>query len=203
LRPTVVKVGGSFARYPRLRDIVHALEQGGGRTVIVPGGGPFADTVRSEQARIGFDDRAAHRMALLAMASFGSMLASFSNSLKPAESVTAIKRALRSGATPVWLAFDLLDGHDDVPESWAMTSDSLAAWLAGRLAAPRLIFLKRAAPKSTVLSDLVAAGVLDPLVPRFLARAKAEAWICGPRDLSRLGTALAGGTAAGRRIVVA
>ena len=71
-----------------------------------------------------------------------------------------------------------------------MTSDSLAAWLAGRLSASRLIFLKRAVPANSAVSGLVAAGVLDPLAPRFLADAKVEAWICGPRNC-RLGEALA------------
>jgi dihydroneopterin aldolase len=171
--------------------------------VIVPGGGPFADSVRREQKRIGFDDQAAHRMALLAMAAFGTMLASFSPALRPAATLAAIKRALAEGAVPVWLPLDLLDGDADVPASWEMTSDSLAAWLAGRLKASRLIFLKRATPAAMKAADLVAAGVLDPLAPRFLEATKAEAWLCRPRDIARLGPALAEGTEIGRRIEVA
>ncbi len=202
MRPTVVKVGGSFARYPRLRDLAAALAMGAGRTVVVPGGGPFADCVRREQPRIGFDDPAAHRMALLAMAAFGTALASLSPALKPAASLAEIRGALAGGAVPVWLPLDLLEGHADVPESWNMTSDSLAAWLAERLSASRLIFLKRAAPAKDSLSGLVAAGVLDPLAPRFLAAAKTEAWICTTRQIAHLGRALADGTDIGRPIEV-
>ena len=33
--------------------------------IVVPGGGPFADAVRASQAEIGFDDAAAHEMAML------------------------------------------------------------------------------------------------------------------------------------------
>jgi aspartokinase-like uncharacterized kinase len=179
------------------------LEQGGGRAVIVPGGGPFADIVRREQKEIGFGDPAAHRMALLGMAQFGFALTSLSPRLKPASSVAAIKRALAEDAVAVWLPLDMLDGHPDVPESWEMTSDSLAAWLAGQLGAARLIFLKRAGPTSLKISDLVSAGVLDPLTPRFLADTKAEAWLCGPRQVPRLGQALAEGSDIGRRIEVA
>ena len=78
MRLTVVKVGGSFARYSRLDDVVRALEMGRGHAAIVPGGGPFADVVRREQSKIDFDDSSAHRMALLAMAQFGLGLTSLS-----------------------------------------------------------------------------------------------------------------------------
>jgi aspartokinase-like uncharacterized kinase len=200
---TVVKVGGSFARSPRLADIAAALVQGGGRAVVVPGGGPFADCVRREQGRIGYDDHAAHKMALFAMAQFGTLLISRDPRLVPATGPDGIQRALADKRVPVWLPLSLLGGNPAIPETWDMTSDSLAAWLAGQLKAQRLIFLKRAAPRSTALPELVAKGVLDPLVPRFLAAASAEAWLCGPRDLARLGAALAGGGAVGRPIAVA
>src|SRR2546426_804978 len=58
--PTVVKLGGSFAFSPYLRDWIAAIAGCAGRTVVVPGGGPFADVVRAGQARMGFDDLAAH-----------------------------------------------------------------------------------------------------------------------------------------------
>jgi dihydroneopterin aldolase len=203
LKPTVVKVGGSFARYSRLGDLVRALEMGRGRTVVVPGGGPFADVVRREQNRIGFDDNSAHRMALLAMAQFGIALAGRSPVLRPAANAAAIKRILAEGGVPVWLPLDILDGHADVPENWGMTSDSLAAWLAGKLGASRLLFLKRTNPGLMKLSALIEGGILDPLVPRFLATGTPEAWLCIPRDLSHVGKALAEGAEIGRRIEVA
>jgi dihydroneopterin aldolase len=59
--PTIVKLGGSFAFSAHLRDWVAAIAGCAGGAVIVPGGGPFADTVRVAQAEMGFDDCAAHR----------------------------------------------------------------------------------------------------------------------------------------------
>ena len=200
---TVVKVGGSFASHPDLPALAAALAEGAGRAVIVPGGGPFADAVRAEQKRIGFDDRAAHRMALLAMAQFGYALASLSAALVPVEGNDAVQGALRDRLAPVWLPLDLLDGHPDVPENWSVTSDSLAAWLAEKLGADRILFLKRDEAAPTALATLVAGGILDPLTPRFLAAAKAEAWLCGPDDLPLLGRALFSCDPIGRRIEVA
>ena len=36
-------------------------------------------------------------------------------------------------------------------------------------------------------SELVEAEILDPLMPRLLAATRAEAWLCGPRDIARSG----------------
>jgi dihydroneopterin aldolase len=204
LTPTVVKVGGSFARYKRLGELVAALERGAGRTIVVPGGGPFADLVRAEQRRTGADDRTAHRMALLAMASFGYALAGRAPLLVPASSQLAIAAALGRHAVPVWLPLDILDGRADIRENWAMTSDSLSIWLAAEVSAARLIFLKRGRlPQAPTATALSAAGLLDPLAPHRLAAAGIDAWLCGPRDIGRLGQALAAGAGVGRPIGLA
>jgi aspartokinase-like uncharacterized kinase len=203
---TVVKVGGSFAHTPPLAEILAALVRGAGRTVVVPGGGPFADCVRTEQGRIGFDDQAAHRMALLAMAQFGLALVSRApelSALVAAASLARVRLALAAGQVPVWLPLDLLDGDPEVPERWEMTSDSLAAWLAGQIGAERLLYLKSVAiVRSLGLADLKADGVLDPLVPEFLGGTHCEAWLCGPDDLAALGAGLADGAQCGQRIRV-
>jgi dihydroneopterin aldolase len=202
--PTIVKVGGSFCRFPRLAEMVAALEAGAGRTIVVPGGGPFADCVRAEQKRVGFDDATAHRMALLAMAQFGFVLASFSPVLVPARGPEEVGKALADGKVPIWLPLQLIEGHPDVPETWDMTSDSLAAWLAGRLGARRLLFVKRVStPRSMKAADLVAEGILDPLAPAFLAGSGVEAWLCGTRHLQALGPALAADAPVGCRIDLA
>jgi dihydroneopterin aldolase len=201
---SVVKVGGSFADAAELTTVVAALGRGAGRTVIVPGGGRYADLVRAEQDAAGFDDATAHRMALLAMAAFGYALAGRSPLLAPAPSIRAARAALARGDVPIWLPLDLLAGRKDIPESWEMTSDSLAAWLAGRLSAERIFYLKRVRPPGEVTAaELADAGILDPLAPAFLARANLQAWLCGPADLAALGRALAADRGVGRVIRLA
>ena len=66
-RLAIVKLGGSHSSGPHIRDWLAAIVAEAGGIVIVPGGGPFADAVRSAQPRMGFDDRAGDAMALLAM----------------------------------------------------------------------------------------------------------------------------------------
>ena len=46
---TVLKLGGSYAFSPHLKDWLDAIAACAGCAVVVPGGGPFADAVRMAQ----------------------------------------------------------------------------------------------------------------------------------------------------------
>ena len=179
---TVIKLGGSHAFAPHLKDWIEAVAAQAGRIVVVPGGGPFADAVRDAQARMGFDDGAAHHMALLAMEQYGCALASGRKDFSPAGSHAAIGRALDLKQVPVWLPARMVL-EADIPASWEVTSDSLAAWLAARLGARRLLLVKHldAGAPAVRVQDLVARGVVDPAFPRFLP-AEMPAFMLGPHD---------------------
>src|SRR2546423_12784218 len=99
---TVVKLGGSYVGSAELNGWLDALAACAGHVVLVPGGGPFADTVRAAQRSMGFDDRAAHHMALIAMEQYGCALASLGRRLAHAASMAAIRRALGARKVPVW-----------------------------------------------------------------------------------------------------
>ena len=62
---TVVKVGGAVLAPAPLAALAGIPRDGS--TLIVPGGGPFADTVRAVDDRLGLGDDAAHWAAVLAM----------------------------------------------------------------------------------------------------------------------------------------
>ena len=91
---TVVKLGGSYAFSPVLGDWLEMVARNAGHVVLVPGGGPFADAVREAQPKMGFDEVAAHHMALLAMEQYGRALVSLNETLALASSVAAIGRLL-------------------------------------------------------------------------------------------------------------
>jgi len=183
---TVIKLGGSHAFAPHLKDWIGAVAAQAGRIVLVPGGGPFADAVRDAQARMGFDDGAAHRMALLAMEQYGCALASGRREFSPAPSHAAIGRALEVKQVPVWLPTRMVLAAD-IPASWEVTSDSLAAWLAAKLGARRLLLVKHvdAGAAAVRVRELVARGIVDPAFPRFL-RTETPAFMLGPHDHAAL-----------------
>ena len=199
---TVVKLGGSYAFSSNLKNWIDAIAAGAGRVVVAPGGGPFADAVRTAQARMGFDDRAAHRMALLAMDQYCYALANLRTELKLVASATAIRRVLLDGGVPVWSATRMVCAAKDIPWSWEVTSDSLAAWLAGRIGAKRVLLVKHVEPPAGPLRahELVANGIVDQAFPRFLRASGAEGFIAGPAEYAAAALAMRNGRGVGARI---
>jgi dihydroneopterin aldolase len=179
---TVIKIGGSCALSLDLRRWTAIVAECGGRAVIVPGGGPFADAVRRAQPRMGFDDTAAHHMALLAMEQFGRALASFDQRLFVVDSMADLQRALDGGHVPIWLPGPMALQAADIAASWDVTSDSLAAWLAGKLSAACLLLLKQVElpPAAVSATELSARGIVDPSFPQFLQQSGAAAFLLGP-----------------------
>jgi dihydroneopterin aldolase len=181
MAPVIVKLGGSFAFSNVLTHWIGALASCAGSVVIVPGGGPFADAVRHAQGRMGFDDRAAHDMSLLAMEQYGLAIISFDDLLSPADTVEAIEQHLAARQVPVWMPMRMVSMASDIAPSWKVTSDSLAAWLCGRIGADRLILVKHAGFLSgpAQCEDLVAMGVVDEAFPRYLRMSSISASMVG------------------------
>lgn len=194
---TVVKVGGSLCAEPaRLRTLLGALADGvHGPCVIVPGGGAFADAVRAAQAREGFDDTEAHRRALDAMGRMADVFCGLEPRLVrttdlPSELPSLPRRRGRESVggdgehempTPFWDPVSLRAGHPDIPETWDVTSDSLALWLARRTDAARCILVKSAdAPMGADPHALARIGLVDAAFPRFAAGFSGRIVIRGP-----------------------
>jgi aspartokinase-like uncharacterized kinase len=177
---SIVKVGGSLcADSPRLRAVLAALAAGNdGPVVLVPGGGGLADAVRALQGALAFPDPLAHRLALGAMTAMARIFSALEPRLCLAEDPAA---ALAAGSVPVWDPSALLHGDPEIPETWAVTSDSLALWLAARLGAGRCILVKSAEAAPGAGPDaLAAAGLVDAAFPAFAARFTGGIVIRGP-----------------------
>ena len=98
-----------------------------------------------------------------------------------------MRAGLGEAKLPVWLPSRMALADPDLPQSWDVTSDSLAAWLARRLEARRLVLVKSvAAPAPLTAEALAARGLVDPLFPRFLADAAAALDWIGPGEEARL-----------------
>jgi aspartokinase-like uncharacterized kinase len=172
---TIVKLGGSHALSPLLAGWLEAIGRAAGGVVVVPGGGPFADAVRVAQPAMRFDDDAAHDMALMAMAQYGRALTSLASGFVYADTLDALHEAVARRQVPVWSPWPMLRAHPDIPRSWEVTSDSLAAWLAATLDAWRLVLIKQCAQ---------APDLVDAAFPGFGARFGGAVMVAGPDDLA-------------------
>ncbi len=159
----VVKIGGSLSHDPALRRWLTEFAQvGGGRVVIVPGGGDFADKVRQYQAEWHFNDLAAHNMCLLAMTQYALLMQGLLPELVLASSEAKIRRALRDGRVAIWVPTALMRDTPDSMSNWDTTSDSLAAWLSTMLNAERLMLVKSCPiDVDEPLESLAANGIVD------------------------------------------
>lgn len=167
----VVKLGGSLAKSPELpRWIAVLRSHGSGRVVIVPGGGPFADQVREMQNHWRFPDTIAHRMAMRAMEQYGYMLTGLAPGLVPCRSEEEIREQIQHRQVPVWFPHRTVSRSDEIPPTWDVTSDSLAAWLATRLSARHLVLVKsvRLPYRSIAVTELSKRNVVDPAFSRYV-----------------------------------
>ncbi|WP_294641120.1 amino acid kinase [uncultured Aureimonas sp.] len=196
----VVKFGGSSIASTDLRKWVEAIEKSKRRLVVVPGGGPFAKLVRQYQTRIGYDDDAAHRMAILGMEQFGHALASLGTRLRPAATLDAIAAAHGEGLIPVWMPAKLVIRADEIEHTWSTTSDSLAAWLAGQFEGASLCLIKQIdLPAGSTIEAVSAAGVVDTGFASLLHPAT-RVFVAGPSDLAIAGRRLTEGAVPGREV---
>lgn len=176
----VVKIGGSLLGRDDLARWLRVLtEHGKGKLVIVPGGGAFADTVREQQRQLGFSDPCAHRMALKAMEQYGLLLMDLSPELVPGASEEELHHQAKAGKVPVWFPYDMVTQSSEITSGWDITSDSLAAWLAGHLAVQHLALVKRMDPpgKPVPVEEVSLKGVVDVTFARFMKPAIATWWL--------------------------
>jgi aspartokinase-like uncharacterized kinase len=143
---TVVKIGGGLTRIPGALDRVCRQIGQIGEThplVVVPGGGPFADVVRVFDAQGGLSADAAHWMAILAMDQYAHVLVERIPSAELVDEPGCVS-AVGPGKVAVLAPFRWMRAADVLPHTWGVTSDSIAAFIAGALGATRLVLVKPA-----------------------------------------------------------
>ncbi len=222
---TVVKVGGGLAREAgdgALRVLCRTIGDAATRhpLLLVPGGAAFADAVREHDSRFHLRAATAHRMAILAIEQFGWLLSDLIPGAVPCADLPHARGATARGRTPILLPAALLAG-DPLPASWAVTSDSIAAWVAGAAHAGRLVLVKpveglyrdwpadgKPLARLTVdeLAELRAAGRasgVDRHLPEALRTARVEAWVIDGREPARLVTLLERGSTQGTLVTPA
>jgi 5-(aminomethyl)-3-furanmethanol phosphate kinase len=189
--PLVVKVGGSVVSAGCASLVVEHLVSMTLPVVIVPGGGAFADKVRADQIRDGFDDATAHRLALRAMDAMAGVLAAQHPRLRQADSISTCLDVLAAGHVPVWTPWPEVAADPTLPASWQTTSDAIAARLAERIGAAAVVLIKSVdAGGHETASELAAAGIVDPVFAGIVARSRIRWWIAGPASYGHLAASL-------------
>ena len=161
----VIKVGGGLLEHVEHLDrVLTAIAEVARhrRVVVVPGGGPFADAVRDADGRLGLGDDAAHWMAILGMDQYAHLLAARLPRAVVVCSRGEIDAALHSRHLPVLAPSRWLSSVDPLPHSWDVTSDSIAAWVAGELGAARLLLVKPPGARGAHLVDAYFERALPP-----------------------------------------
>ena len=189
---TVVKIGGGLLAQAKQFDATLKTIGTVTRTcrlLVVPGGGPFAETVREIDHRLELSDHAAHWMAVLAMDQFAHLVVSRLPGSTLVTEPRQITAALREGRVPVLAPSHWLRKADPLPHTWAVTSDSIAAWVAGAVGARRLVLVKPAGAGGR--------GLVDDFFPRALGAHVASVIVTADR-VKALRSALGGGAERGR-----
>jgi 5-(aminomethyl)-3-furanmethanol phosphate kinase len=152
---TVVKVGGSLFDWPELGQRLELWLNSvlSRKILLVPGGGPTADLIRSFDRLHGLGEETAHWLALRALTVNAHLLRAM---LSPFQSWKPVVVADLQEVDTIWarqglpildpFSFVQIDEYQPgrLPHSWSATSDSLAARVAVWLKAGKLVLLKSA-----------------------------------------------------------
>ena len=206
----VLKVGGSLAEYPvSLRKLCEKLSvlARDHKILVVPGGGKFADTVREFDKAFGLSKTAAHKMAVLAMDQYGLFLSDITPNSYTTYSLESIKKA-KSGKLPIFLPSRFMFHRNPLEHSWDVTSDSIAAHIAGVLNAEKLILVTdvdgiftknpKKVSDAKLIAEISAKQLLnqntrtsvDRTLPRIILKTKLDCYVINGKHPKRIAAVL-------------
>ena len=132
----VVKIGGSlFPNYAI--ELVKQLENTG--SVIILGGGEFANLIRKYDEEMDFSEQANHWTAIDCMDIIAKLVNDKVESAKLAYTINEVNEISDEGFTPIFIVSQFLREEDPFECSWDVTSDSIAAYVSHLLNANLLI----------------------------------------------------------------
>jgi aspartokinase-like uncharacterized kinase len=176
-RITLVKVGGSLLDWPELPAQLARFLDGRradspvSRHVLLCGGGPFVDSIRRLDRVHHLGDDIAHRLAIQAMDLASAVLLCMLPGAMGVDRVESLGGEWSRDEIPLLLPSAILDELEKtqsspLPPTWDVTSDTIAAWIAGRLKADSLVLLKSASLPPRPTRDIAARlKLVDPFFP--------------------------------------
>lgn len=209
----VIKLGGSLLNVSNVLDHVHSMIASLPQmeNFIVVGGGQAANLIREWDVAFGLGNGRAHRMAIFAMTWNAKRL--FENRsdhvfVRHFETLPGVERMGVVLSEPFLLSATEFGRHTALPESWNITSDSIAAFVAQVLGAEQLVMLKSTdsgltsqpsqrlpscngglmdVSGSTALNRLADRQLVDSEFPKYASVVPVVSW-CNFRRLIRPST---------------
>lgn len=185
----VVKIGGSlFPNYAI--ELAKHLENT--NSVIILGGGEFANLIRKYDSEMHFSEDTNHWRAIDCMDIIAKLVDDKVDSTKLAFSIDEVNEISDEGLTPIFLVSEFLRREDPFECSWDVTSDSIAAYVAHLLNANLLIVTnvngiytqEPKEPGSTFISKIDAKTLLtfqessiDVMLPSLLLRYGTDCYV--------------------------
>ncbi len=110
------------------------------KIIIIPGGGSYANFIRSIDKNLVLGDDLAHWMAIFSMDYNGKDLNRKFPDFECIDDFKKIQSAKRIFC--IFLPFNYLRKNDELPHSWDVTSDSIAIYIANKLNLNECYFIK-------------------------------------------------------------
>ena len=185
----VVKIGGSlFPNYAI--NLAEKLKNTG--SVIILGGGEFANLIRKYDDDINFSEETNHWTAIDCMDIIAKLVNDKVDSTKLAYSIEEVNAISDEGFTPIFVVSEFLKREDPFECSWDVTSDSIAAYVSHILNANLLILTnvnrkytqEPEEPGSTFISKIDATKLLtfqessiDVMLPSLLLEFGSDCYV--------------------------
>lgn len=196
----VVKIGGSlFPNYA----IELAKQLKNTNSVIILGGGEFANLIRKYDGEMKFSQETTHWTAIDCMDIIAKLVNDKVESAKLAYTIDEVNNISDEGFTPIFIVSQFLKTEDPFECSWDVTSDSIAAYISHLLNAKLLIVTnvngiytqEPEEPGSTFISKIDAKTLLtfqessiDVMLPSLLLKFGTNCYVvngkCPERVLS-------------------
>ncbi len=217
-----IKIGGSLSDNPKVLRALGEVLCNMAKwhpLVVVPGGGRFADAVRKFDAVYGLPAATSHKMAILAMDLYGLILSNIIPGACSCDSLAEAETLSREGKVAVLLPSKLLLQENPFEPSWDVTSDSITAFIAVKLHAPKAVFATdvdgvfSADPKKkgdakffeTIHLDellkLRERTSVDSFLPRFLIKNPLDCYVVNGLHPERVEAVLSGKRSICTRII--
>jgi len=218
----LLKIGGSLINHPNhLRILIDKLcdLSRDYSLIAISGGATFADLVRYYYWELKLDEKISHKMALLCMDIYTLLIESLSKgraktsySLEEALDISEKKRL------SLFLTSRFLFEDKEIKSNWKFTSDSIAAYLAKKFSAEKLIIIKdvdgvyNKDPKKDREAKLIREittkdlksleeSCLDPYFPYIVEDSNYECYIVNGLKVQEVEAAIRGKDFLGTKIV--